>query len=81
MLTRKQLTSFEDAAVRAWWDANDPNDEVYQHCDNFRYARPGQLDQIAAYEAAAENGCCGSVDVKLALPGGEELMFGFNYGH
>lgn len=49
--------------------------------DNFRYAFKDNPEQVAEYEKAEAQGCCGFYDVEITLPDGRILMFGFNYGH
>lgn len=49
-------------------------------CDNERVADMDSPDEVAAYEAAAAEGCCGSYEGTVTV-GGRTFRFGFNYGH
>lgn len=74
------LTREQKLAVQAWWEANDPDEYLFDFVDNERYAIQGNLDQEREYERCRANGCCGSMDVIIEV-GDVKLMFGFNYGH
>jgi len=53
-------------------------DEDYR--DNYRAAFAGRATEWAAYEEAANAGCCGSADIAY-LVAGRLYYIGCNYGH
>jgi len=60
------------------------DEERYDFADNMRYARAGIPEEVEAYEAAVNRGCCGSYDDLIFAQrdgGSHAVMFGFNYGH
>lgn len=48
--------------------------------DNFRFAFIGDEPEILKYNAAQNEGCCGSFDREV-LVGGRLATIGCNYGH
>lgn len=48
--------------------------------DNFRFAFNDDAAAVAAYEAARDNGCCGSTDRTIVIAG-RLASIGCNYGH
>jgi len=75
-----QLTDPQRDAVAAWETEHNDNNE-YEFSDNRRYAVPEQAEQVAAYAAIKDDGCCGFCDVELQCSDGSTLWYGFNYGH
>jgi len=76
---RELRTAFE-AAVDAWWTENDPEGDEFDCTDNYRYARQSDSVEVGSYDRLSAQGCCGCVDVLLTVLG-EEILYGFNYGH
>lgn len=58
-------------------------DEQELDCvDNERIAMVDDLEQVVAYDAIRENGCCGSLDeLYIDSETGMTFMVGCNYGH
>lgn len=52
----------------------------YECVDNVRFATVSDPEEVAAYELAVAQGCCGSVD-RAAVIDGRVYLFGFNHGH
>lgn len=56
-------------------------DEVDDPCkDNYRMAHEDDAIQMAEYQAAIEDGCCGSFDALVEIDG-KRVWIGCNYGH
>lgn len=56
-------------------------DETDEQCrDNYRFAYQDDADAMAAYDKACDDGCCGSVDLEIAVAG-RAAWIGCNYGH
>ena len=77
MITRNDLTQQQQdrlADLDLDWDE-------YDCVDNVRMARKDNPAEVAEYEAAREDGCCGFFDIEIPCTDGSTLMYGFNYGH
>ncbi len=50
--------------------------------DNDRLADVSKPDQVAAFEDAERQGCCGQASFRFGpAPSGATYVWGFNYGH
>lgn len=50
--------------------------------DNHRIADASDPEEVAAYEAIRDGGCCGSFDTQIVHPKtGKTILIGCNYGH
>lgn len=73
--------AFIQRETSAWFEANGGYEE-FECSDNFRLCRVGDFDGEDEYEAARNDGCCGSVDIEIGpSPAGHKYRYGFNYGH
>jgi hypothetical protein len=52
----------------------------YDHNDNYRIKKVGDLKYEDLYKKAEQNGCCGSFD-EIYNVNGTDYSLGFNYGH
>jgi hypothetical protein len=69
------------AAEEAWWKGRE---DQYENPDNYRQARETEPDEMAEYESARTDGCCGSEDVTLDVTWDcnvVKIAYGFNHGH
>lgn len=71
--------------IEAWWNAEQDTAgdlDPYPCSDNFRLCCNEDPKEVEEYNVLAEDGCCGSVDVKFGpSPSGKTYTYGFNYGH
>jgi hypothetical protein len=51
------------------------------YVDNLRWGMLGDIEQMDAYNAAKEAGCCGFFDRTVVAPDGNTYAVGCNYGH
>jgi len=52
-----------------------------ENANNFRAARVGYPDEMAAYEEARARGCCVAQEIACRHPDGTVYLLGWNYGH
>jgi len=76
----KTLRDAVNAEIDKWWNSEEGHPCQDQCCDNWRYARASNEEEVFNYEASAEEGCCGFFDTTIEVEG-ETIMIGFNYGH
>lgn len=70
-------------AVEGWFTTVEDDDDhpINDPCvDNWRYARADNADEVAAFEDAERDGCCGFFNTEIECDG-TTIMLGFNYGH
>jgi hypothetical protein len=77
----EDLTDEMKSVINSWWDRNDPENEVFEYADNFRYALDSDDETLEGFKHLEMLGCCGSMDVEFVLRDGSKLLYGFNYGH
>lgn len=53
----------------------------FEYADNYRLASVDDAAAVAEYEAARDEGCCGSYDTVIEHPIHGKWYIGFNYGH
>lgn len=75
----EDLQAAFNSYTMAFWD-NPENSESYDCVDNYRCARSDNPAEVAEYEEAVNDGCCGFFDEEIELCG-IKVLRGFNYGH
>lgn len=58
----------------------DESHDINDYGDNRRICRMANAEEVAIYEEALKNGCCGYSDEVFEIDG-VKIKFGFNYGH
>lgn len=58
----------------------DESHDINDYGDNWRICRMANAEEVAIYEEALKNGCCGYPDEVFEIDG-VKIKFGFNYGH
>ena len=80
---------YEDKVVeiiQQWFDYCETELEL-EFMDNLRVAKASIPEEVAAYEKAYEDGCCGFKDDAIMISDDDDsngiaaYLVGFNYGH